>query len=214
MKKDTWAKFFLIAESVWILLMLVNSYWLGFQLQVPHLLLVLPLGVFVGNTWALLRTKKVWLFFLQVLGLLLLFSGSVTYMLAALSLLPVIFVPHFFSKKWLKPLATVIVIMMVTMAGVSAYILFTAEAPAVAVEQSHPLGNALLEVRSQTVTAEVGPETLRGVYFEKSVAGCTFTRLLYVCTDDREITLSWADNKTAVINGQTCSVWFSRLISE
>jgi hypothetical protein len=214
MKKETWAKLFLIAESVWILLMLVNSYWLGVQLKVPYLLLILPLAVFVGNTWALLKTKKVWLFFLQVLGLLLLFSGSATYILAALCLIPVIFVPNFFSKKWLKPLATVIVIMMVTMAGVSAYILFTADAPVVAVEQSYPQGSATLEVRNQTVTAEVGPETLRGVYFEKSVAGCTFTRLLYACTDDRKITLSWADTNTAVINGQPCSVWFSRLISE
>ena len=214
MKKETWARLFLIAESVWILLMLVNSYWLGFQLKVPYLLLIFPLAIFVGNTWALLKTKKVWLFFLQVVGLLLLFSGSITYMLASLCLLPVIFVPDFFSKKWLKPLATVIVIMMVTMAGVSAYTIFTAEAPVVAVEQSYPQGNALLEVRSQTVNAEVGPETLRGVYFEKRVAGCTFTRLLYACTDDREITLSWADSKTAVINGKICSVWFSTLISE
>lgn len=214
MKKDVLARILNWAESLWILLMLVNAYWLGYQFSVPPYFLVLPLALFVGNTWALLKTKNVVLFFVQTVALLLLFSGGVTYLLAVLCLAAVIFVPQFFPKKWLKPLATVTVIMAVALAGMSVYTLMTAKDPEITVEQSYVQGDAKLELRRQTVTAEVGPGTLRGVYFEKKLLGCTFTRLLYVCADEREITLSWADEKTALVNGVPCSVYFSRLIGE
>ena len=214
MKKDLLARVLNILETLWILLMLLNAYWLGYQFDVPPYLLVLPLALFVGNTWALLRTKNVVLFFVQIVALLLLFSGGVTYLLAVLCLAPVMFVPQFFPKKWLKPMATVVVIMAVALAGVSVYTLMTAAAPEVTIEQTLVLEDAKLELRHQTVTMEMGPNTLRGVYFEKQLLGCTFTRLLYVCTDEREITLSWQDDKTALINGRPCSVYFSRLIGE
>lgn len=214
MRKEILMRILNIVETVWIAVMLVNAYWLGYQLEVPVYFLVLPLALFVGNTWALLKSKNVALFFVQVIGLLLLFSGGVVYVLATLCLAPVIFVPPFFSKKWVKHIATVVVVMAVTMAGMSAYTLFTAETPDVTIEQAYEQKGATLELRRQTVTAEVGPGTLRGVYFEKKLLGCTFTRLLYVCADERDITLSWRDEKTALINGVPCSVYFSRLIGE
>lgn len=214
MKKDLLARVLNVLETLWILLMLLNAYWLGYQFSVPPYLLVLPLALFVGNTWALLKTKNIVLFFAQIVALLLLFSGGVTYLLAVLCLAPVIFVPRFFPKKWLKPMATVVVIMAVALAGVSVYSLMTAAAPEVTVEQTMMQGDAKLELRRQTVTMEMGPNTLRGVYFEKQFLGCTFTRLLYICADDRNITLSWQDDKTALINDQPCSVYFSRLIGE
>lgn len=214
MKKDLFARALNVLETLWILLMLLNAYWLGYQFDMPSYLLILPLALFIGNTWALLRTKNVVLFFVQIIALLLLFSGGVTYLLAVLCLAPAMFVPQLFPKKWLKPMATVVVIMAVALSGVSVYTLMTAAAPEVMVEQTLMQDDAKLELRRQTVTMEMGPNTLRGVYFEKHFLGCTFTRLLYVCTDDREITLNWQDDMTAVINGKPCSVYFSRLIGE
>lgn len=214
MQKEALAKILNIAETVWIAVMLVNAYGFGYELEVPFYFLALPLALFIGNSWALVRTKNVALYFVQLLGLMLLLTGGVTYVLAVFCLVPLLFLPGFYPKRWVKTTAMVVTVMAATLAILSAYTLWTAPAPEIAVEQSYPQNNALLEVRRQTVDVEVGPNILRGVWFEKRALGCTFTRMLYVCADEREITLSWQDGDTALINGTPCSVYFSRLTSE
>lgn len=214
MNKRTLAQFFNWGETVVLAGMLINAYVLGYQLELPVFWLLFPLALFVGNTWAFFKTKNTVLLFVQIVGLLLLLGSGVAYAMASLCLLPLVFVPSLYPKKWLKTIALFLMVMVTTLAIITVFTRFSAPQPQVVVEQSYEQGRGVLELRRQTVSADRGPNTLRGVYYELAFLGGTFTRLLYVCADDREITLSWVDGKTAQINGTPCSVFFSRLRSE
>lgn len=203
-----------IAETVVIALMLLNVYVLGYQLTLMPYWLVLPAVLFVANSWAFYRTKNVVLFFCQMAGLFLMFGGGTVYAMAVFCLIPVPFFPGFFSKKGVRRLAVVLTIMTVTLAGLSVYTALTTAEPETEIEQVCDFGNSRLELRRQNVLGENGSQILRGVYFTTQKAGITLTRLLYVCSDTREITFSWRDFSTAEINGMSRSVYFSSPISE
>lgn len=203
-----------IAETVVIALMLLNVYVFGYQLTLMPYWLVLPAVLFVANSWAFYHSKNVVLFFCQMVGLFLLFGGGTVYAMAVFCLIPVPFFPGFFSKKGVRRLVVVLTIMTVTLAGLSVYTALTTEEPETEVEQVCDLGNSRLELRRQNVLGENGSQILRGVYFQTQKAGITLTRLLYVCSDTREITLFWRDYSTAEINGMPRSVYFSSPISE